>query len=130
MTDFVIRLRYIERRIPLFGSAPSSDFDSLASKSRSLHGHMYVLPVAAWMLRSGVEVVEVSDAMKGLHGRADRPRIIEALEKLDEIGAVRELERGGQRNSPRIFSKTPNPYWNFVSAYLADGRPGEIGVGP
>ena len=91
---------------------------------------MYVLPVAAWMLRSGVEVVEVSDAMRGLGGRADRPRIIEALEKLGEIGAVQELERGGRRNSPRIFSKTPNPYWSFVNAYLADATAGEIGVEP
>jgi hypothetical protein len=90
---------------------------------------MYVLPVAAWMLRSGVEVVEVSDAMRGLQGRADRPRIIEALEKLTEIGAVQELERGGQRNSPRIFSKMPNPYWNFVGAYLSDSAHGGIGVG-
>ncbi|HEU4738954.1 MAG TPA: hypothetical protein VFS54_07715 [Solirubrobacterales bacterium] len=88
---------------------------------------MYVLPVAAWMLRSGVEVVEVSDVMRGLQGRADRPRIIEALEKLNEIGAVRELERGGKRNSPRIFSKAANPYWNFVESYLANA-PGGLEV--
>jgi hypothetical protein len=83
---------------------------------------MYVLPVAAWILRSGPDVVTVSAAMAGLGGRADRPRIIEALVKLTEIGAVSELPRAPQKNAPRMFSRVENPYWDFVSAFLAGLR--------
>jgi len=90
---------------------------------------MYVLPVAAWILRDGPNVVPVSAAMACLGGRADRPRIIEALVKLAEIGAVSELPRGAQKNAPRMFSRVENAYWDFVSAYLRESAHGDIGVG-
>lgn len=89
---------------------------------------MYVLPVAAWIVQAGPDVVTVSAAMAGLGGRADRPRIIEALVKLAEIGAVEELPRGGQKNAPRMFSKVENPYWDFVLACLGESAPDDFGV--
>lgn len=90
---------------------------------------MYVLPVAAWILRSGPEVVTVSAAMEGLGGRADRPRIIEALVKLSEIGAVAELPRSPQKNAPRMFSRSESPYWDFVRAFLTGSARGGMGIG-
>jgi len=91
-------------------------FDSLASKSRSFHGHMYVLPVAAWILSSGTTAPSVSEAVSGLGGRADRPRVIEALERLVEIGAMIELPRDAARNAARMFEKAESPYWALVGA--------------
>jgi hypothetical protein len=80
---------------------------------------MYVLPVAEWILRSGADAVGPSEAMVGLGGRADRPRIIEALVRLEKIGALRELPRTGRR-APRIFERVKNPYWSLVATHLAD----------
>jgi hypothetical protein len=98
-----------------------SAFELLANKSRSLHGHRYVLPVAAWILKSGVETVSPSDVMVGLGGRADRPRVIEALVKLASIGALTELPRAGKRD-PRLFERINDPYWNLVATQI-DGLP-------
>lgn len=77
---------------------------------------MYVLPVAEWILRSGTEATGVSEAMDGLAVR-DRSRVIEALVRLVEIGAMEELPRLGQRNAPRMFQRVgQSPYWDLVSA--------------
>lgn len=80
---------------------------------------MYVLPVAVWILRSTADAVSPSEAMVGLAGRADRPRIIEALVRLEEIGAVKELPRTGQRTR-RVFERVENPYWSLVATHVAD----------
>jgi hypothetical protein len=59
--------------------------------------------------------------MAGLGGRADRQRVIEALERLVEVGAAIELPRDDrQKNSPRYFERAENPYWSFVAEYVAD----------
>jgi tRNA A37 threonylcarbamoyladenosine synthetase subunit TsaC/SUA5/YrdC len=80
---------------------------------------MYVLPVAAWILSSGAVMVSPSEAMVGLNGRADRSRIIEALSRLVEIGALKELPRAGTR-APRIFERVEDPYWNLAAKHAAD----------
>jgi hypothetical protein len=95
-----------------------SEFDALSAASRDLHGHQSVLPVAVWILRQGSEVVGVSEVSRGVSGRLDRPRIIEALKRLELIGAMRELPRLGPRNAPRMFErKAESPYWDFADAY-------------
>jgi hypothetical protein len=106
-------------------SPPPGDLEFLAARSRELHGHKYVLPVAAWILQAGREVIGVRDVMIGLGGQVDRPRIIESLVKLAEFGALGELPRPSQRNSPRLFERVPSPYWTLVERYLAQAR--EIG---
>jgi hypothetical protein len=96
-------------------------FRALTEASRDLHGHMFVLPVAVWILFSDVSVVSVAEVLRGLDGRVDRHRIIEALGRLDLIGAMKELPRLGARNSPRAFEKLPgSPYWQFVASYSAE----------
>lgn len=95
-------------------------FDWLATRSRDLHGHRYIVPAAAWVLQSGSRVVGVREVMVGLGGRADRARVIEALVKLTEFGALDELPREPRRNAPRYFERVSNPYWSLVEAYLAE----------
>lgn len=107
-------------------SLGTSAFESLATKSRSLHGHRYVLPAAAWILRSGVETVTPSDVMVGLGGRADRPRVIEALVKLVSIGALTELPRAGKRD-PRVFERVDDPYWSLVATQLSGSSAADTG---
>jgi hypothetical protein len=94
-------------------------FDLLASRSRNFHGHKYVLPVAAWILDSGIEVISVSEAITGLGGRAERPRVIEALERLVGIDALVELPREDRPNAARMFQRAESPYWALVSAEAA-----------
>jgi len=95
-----------------------SDFDSQVSLSRSLHGHKYVLPVAVWIVKSRASTVTASEAMVGLEGRADRPRILEALERLAAIGAMAEMSRPDQKNAPRFFQRLDDPYWSLVESHL------------
>ncbi|MDX6595205.1 MAG: hypothetical protein QOI72_587 [Solirubrobacterales bacterium] len=97
-------------------------FDRLAKLSRNLHGHMYVLPVACWIFEGEISGVSVAEAMAGLGGKADRPRIIEALVRLTRIGALTELARPEQRNSPRFFERAEDPFWVYVDALLASLR--------
>lgn len=100
-------------------SSPNpAGFEAQVALSRKLHGHKYVFPVAAWIALSGASTVNASDAMVGLEGRADRPRILEALERLAGIGAMAEMARPDQRNSPRYFQKVEDPYWSLVESHL------------
>jgi hypothetical protein len=105
--------------MPIPSGSPDP-FDSLAARSRDLHGHRYVLPVATWVLRSESQVVGVREVMVGLGGRADRTRVIEALAKLAEFGALLELPREPRRNAPRFFERIESPYWGLARAYLAE----------
>ena len=107
----------------------TSQFDFLAAKSRTLHGHMYVLPIAAWILKSGVQAVTPSEVMVGLGGRVDRPRIIEALVRLAQIGALAELPRAGSRD-PRVFQRAKDPYWNLVENQIGTSSLADSGSAP
>jgi hypothetical protein len=97
-------------------------FDTLAQRSRSLHGHMYVLPVAAWILQAEKQTVTAADAMAGLAGRADRIRVLEALKRLAGIEALRELPRLDRKNATRCFELLDSPYWELVEAYANEVR--------
>lgn len=89
--------------------------------SKRLHGHQTVLPAAVWIHEGAVAVTTPPEVVQGLLGRADKNRVIEALEKLSEIGAVREMPRNGARNATRYFEKLSNSvYWTFVEGYLAE----------
>jgi hypothetical protein len=69
--------------------------------------------------------------MVGLGGRADRSRVIEALIKLAEFGALLELPREPRRNAPRFFERIESPYWGLARAYLAElEAPGASGDPP
>jgi hypothetical protein len=96
------------------------EYDELARQSKVLHGHRYVLPVAAWIQDSDVSILTAPDAVEGLAGRADKIRVIEALVRLNEIGAIRELPRESRANSPRFFEKERSAYWEFLAQYLAE----------
>ncbi|MGN6215366.1 MAG: hypothetical protein ACTHN7_00190 [Solirubrobacterales bacterium] len=100
------------------GSHPDF-FAAQVALSRTLHGHKYVFPVAVWIVISGVSVVSASDAMVGLGGHADRPRVLEALERLTELGAMIELPRPSQVNAARSFQRVEDPYWPLVESHLA-----------
>lgn len=93
------------------------DFDARVTLSRSLHGHKYVLPVAAWIAESGAALVTASDVMAGLHGRADRLRVLEALKRLVDIGAMIEMPHPGG-NAARYFQRVDDPYWLLVESHL------------
>lgn len=94
------------------------EFATLTAASRDLHGHMSVLPVAVWIAREGEPVVTVSEVLRGLSGRVDRPRIIEALKRLEAIEALRELPRIGPANAARQFERlSDSPYWVFAVTY-------------
>lgn len=104
-------------------STTSDAANPLTVWSRSLHGHRYVLPVADWILRTGAELISASEAMDGLEMKADRTRVLEALARLTELKALRELPRAAdQPNSPRAFERLHSPYWAFAEAYIAEGR--------
>jgi hypothetical protein len=102
--------------------AKPDPFETLAQQSRDLHGHMYVLPLAGWILEAGKETVNAAEAMAGLKGRADRIRMLEALERLAKIGAVRELPRQDRKNATRCFESLDSPYWNLVKTYASRAR--------
>jgi hypothetical protein len=93
------------------------EFEAWAALSRSFHGNRYVLPLAAWMVRNEVEATNASQAMAGLGGLAERVRILEALGRLVEIGALEEMPRVGAPNSPRYFSRIDDAYWLLVGSY-------------
>jgi hypothetical protein len=100
------------------------EFAALTAASRALHGHMSVLPVAVWIAREGEPVVTVSEVLRGLAGRVDRPRIMEALKRLEAIGALRELPRIGAPNAARQFERiSGSPYWGFAVTYAEDRTP-------
>lgn len=101
--------------------APES-FERLIVASRNLHGHMYVLPAALWVLDGRSGAFGVADVMGGLEGRVtDRQRVIEALTRLAAIGAVEELPRErGRKNAPRYFQRIDSPYWSFIRPFADD----------
>lgn len=97
------------------------EFATLTTASRDLHGHMSVLPVAVWIVREGEPVITVSEVLRGLSGRVDRPRIVEALKRLEAIEAMRELPRIGPANAARQFERiADSPYWAFAITYSRD----------
>lgn len=103
-------------------------FEALTAASRDVHGNMFVLPVAFWVAEESGSGVSVSEIMRGLQGRVDRHRIIEALERLCAIGAMEELPRPDVRNAPRFFDMKIHPYWAFVAAFTASFLTLESGV--
>lgn len=101
-----------------------NEFDALSAASRDLHAAQSVLPVAVWIMRSGSEVFAVSEISRGLGGRLDRPRILEALKRLEGIGAMRELPRIGPANLPRKFDRVKaSTYWSFADSYSRERSP-------
>jgi hypothetical protein len=85
--------------------------------------------VADWILRSEIRAVGAGEAMVGLGGRADRPRLIEALVKLAEIGALEELPRVGPPNSKRMFERVESPYWAFAANEIRIALSGSVSGG-
>jgi len=96
-------------------------FAALCARSRELHGHKYVLPVAVWIGESGNEIVTAGEALIGLGGQADRTRILEALMKMAAFDVLTELPRAGY-NLPRYFQRNSHPYWDVVETYADDIR--------
>jgi hypothetical protein len=88
----------------------------LTQRSQALHRHKYVLPVAVWIQEQNVSVAKAPEARRGLGGRGDSNRMLEALVHLSAIGALRELPHPGRPN-PRLFEKVESPYWAFAEEF-------------
>ena len=91
----------------------------LTLKSRALHGHRYVLPVALVLGGGPSRAVSASDVLDHLPGRVDRPRVLEALQRLVELEAMDELPRDDRPNATRYFTRRDeSPYWAFIDAFV------------
>ena len=91
-------------------------FQQLATYSNRLHGHKYVCLVAVWLLENDDSApVAQPEIRRGLV-HAESNRIFEALERLVEIGAMRELPAADRR---RFFERLESPYWVFVETQTA-----------
>ena len=97
-------------------------YDRVADRSAILHGHRHVLPVVAWILESGSEAITAPEATHGLAGLVTGNKVLEALERLDAIGALRELPYPGKPHR-RVFERIPSPYWDFAGQYLSEVAP-------
>jgi hypothetical protein len=88
-------------------------FETLSAFSGKLHGHKYVFPVAVWLLghQSSGPITQPEIRTGLIH--AESNRIFEALERLAEIGAVRELPRVSGR---RYFETSASLYWKYAEA--------------
>lgn len=97
---------------------PLERFDAVASRSTVLHGNRSVLPVAGWILDSGVEAVSASDVYRGLSGAIPPNKALEALARLGEIGALAELPYPGRPHA-RMFQRRASAYWDLVGGELS-----------
>jgi hypothetical protein len=91
-------------------------YNYLVAASVPLHRNKFVLPVAAWIAQNRPETVAQPAVNLGLQGRAPANKIIEALERLDKIGALEEMPQLGERGK-RVFVVTDSSYWDFVRSY-------------
>ena len=90
---------------------------ALCEQSRALHQNKNVLPVACTMLdREEGETITSPEVTRGLDGRVTTNRVLEACERLCEIGALREWPRLGPPH-PRTFELRASPYWDLSRAY-------------
>lgn len=94
---------------------PAWRVDAAAARSYVVHRKRSVLPVAGWIVDSGVQEVRASQVTKGLSGQLPTNKVLEALSRLCEIGALDEMPGGGAPH-PRVFRRLPRPaYWHFVA---------------
>jgi hypothetical protein len=89
---------------------------ALADKSETIFGHRHVLPVAVWILKSNEASLTQPIVTRGLEGRSPPNKVLQALAKLDLLGALVELPFPG-RPDPRRFEKQESACWELVREY-------------
>jgi hypothetical protein len=99
------------------GAWRAQDFDAVCRRSQALHGNKYVLPVA--LAAVGVAPncpLKAPDVAAVLPGQVPANRILEALQRLCDLGVMHELPHVG-RPHPRFFVRNESVYWGFAQAF-------------
>jgi hypothetical protein len=94
-------------------------YNALRNSSSDLFKNSLVLPVA-WSLIQTTEVgatVAASEIRRDLGGQVENNQIREAMDRLEKIGALRKLPRGG-RLSPHLWVREIHPVWDFVGVWV------------
>jgi hypothetical protein len=94
------------------------DFARLRRLSEKLCGNNFVLPVAA-AAQAFSGTISTPTVAEELGGRIPSNRIQAGLERLRDLGAVRELPYPG-RPHPRLYEVEPGPFWDLVGAWTGD----------
>jgi hypothetical protein len=97
-------------------------YAGVAERSLVLHGNSQLLPVALAFSELGQKSSSVPQVYRHLGGEVPAHRVLEALRRLEKIGAVEELPYVG-RPHPREFERRDSPYWEFAFAYSAGAHP-------
>ena len=94
-------------------------FDRLRDASTDLAGNNVFLPVAVAI--GGMQgTITGPGVMRQLEGRLPSNRIGEALVRLAQLGALRELPFPGRPN-PHVFEVVEGPFWTHVVDGWASG---------
>jgi hypothetical protein len=93
--------------------------EALAKRSETVYGNRHVLPVAVWILESGETALSQPVVSRGLDGRSPPNKVLHALTKLSQIGAVIELPFGG-RPDTRRFDKRESSCWDLIAEYVTE----------
>jgi hypothetical protein len=91
----------------------------LADRSEAIYGHRHVLPVAVWILESGTETMTQPVVSRGLEGRSPPNKVLHALERLGDIGALTQLPFPGRPHA-RTFEKAASAFWALVAEDAAE----------
>lgn len=97
----------------------SPRYDALADRSEAIYGHRHVLPAAVWILESGETSLTQPIVSRGLEGRSPPNKVLQALTKLNRVGALTELPFLGRPNS-RAFEKRESACWDLIREYAAE----------
>lgn len=92
---------------------PDKKYEQACSFSVFLHGNKHVFPAALWIAEQASESCKATEVGVGLSGKVAPNILLNALDRLCAIGALRELPYPG-RPHPRIFERQQSPYWDFV----------------
>jgi hypothetical protein len=94
-------------------------FEGLAALSDTVYGHRHVVPVGVWIQESGSSSASQPEVRIGLEGRSPSNKVLRALERLEELGALRELPYVG-RPQPRVFERIKSAHWDAIAEYATD----------
>jgi hypothetical protein len=94
-------------------------YDALALRSQALFKNKHVLPTAVWIAWAGDNTFRTPDVVRGLGGRIESNKALEALEHLRDSELLLELPYPG-RPHPRIFQRRPSSFWHAVSEFAEE----------
>jgi hypothetical protein len=88
-------------------------FATVSGRSQALHGNRNVLPVAVAIAEANWSTIKAPEVVAALGGHLPSNRVLDGLDRLCRIGALRELPYPG-RPHPRLFESMDSPYWAFA----------------